>query len=73
MDNKNEEIQELYTVEEVAKLFKVNPESVRRWVRKEKIKSIKLGGKFIRMTKESINDFLKESARNIINNSHETK
>jgi len=66
MDNKNEEIQELYTVEEVAKMFKVNPESVRRWVRKEKIKSIKLGGKFIRMTKDAIQDFLKESARNNI-------
>lgn len=66
MDNKNEEIQDLYTVEEVAKLFKVNPESVRRWVRKEKIKSIKLGGKFIRMTKDAIQDFLKESARNNI-------
>lgn len=66
MDNKKEEIQELYTVEEVAKLFKVNPESVRRWVRKEKIKSIKLGGKFIRMTKDAIQDFLKESARNNI-------
>ena len=66
MDNKNEEIQELYTVEEVAKLFKVNPESVRRWVRKEKIKSIKLGGKFIRMSKDAIQDFLKESARNNI-------
>ena len=33
----------LYTVDEFAREFKVNPQTVRRWIRNGKIKSVKHG------------------------------
>ena len=53
--------QKFYTTEEVAEMLKVNRESVRRWVRKGKLKSIKLGGKFIRISQNQLDTFIKES------------
>ena len=53
--------QKFYTTEEVAEMLKVNRESVRRWVRKGKLKSIKLGGKFIRISQIQLDTFIKES------------
>jgi len=50
-----------YTIEEVASLLKVNPESVRRWVRSKKLPAIKLGGKYIRIEASDLDGFIKKS------------
>jgi len=48
-----------YTTEEVADLLKVNKESVRRWVRDNKLKAVKLSGKFIRISQDDLDEFVK--------------
>jgi excisionase family DNA binding protein len=50
--------QRFYTTEEVAKLLQVDPESVRRYVRRGDLKAAKLGGKFIRIDKADLNTFI---------------
>lgn len=50
--------QRFYTTNEVAKLLKVNPESVRRYVRSNKLRAVKLGGKFIRIDKADLDRFI---------------
>ena len=50
--------QRFYTTEEVATLLKVDPESVRRYVRSGKLKAVKLGGKFIRIDRADLNNFI---------------
>jgi excisionase family DNA binding protein len=50
--------QRFYTTEEVASLLQVDPESVRRYVRSGKLKAVKLGGKFIRVEKADLNNFI---------------
>lgn len=56
--------QKFYTTEEVAEILKVNRESVRRWVRSGKLKSMKLGGRFIRISQKYLNDFIQKSEIN---------
>lgn len=51
--------QTYYTTEEVADLLKVNKESVRRWVRSDKLKAVKLSGKFIRISQDDLDEFVK--------------
>ena len=53
-----EEGQRFYTTDEVANLLKVDPESVRRYVRSGKLRAVKLGGKFIRIDKADLNNFI---------------
>lgn len=50
--------QRFYTTEEVAALLKVDPESVRRYVRNGKLKAVKLGGKFIRIDRADLDKFI---------------
>ncbi len=50
----------LYTTEEVARLIKVDPESIRRYVRSGELKSILLGNKFIRISKTDLDNFLNQ-------------
>ncbi len=50
--------QRFYTTDEVAKLLQVDPESVRRYVRRGDLKAVKLGGKFIRIDKVDLNKFI---------------
>lgn len=50
--------QRFYTTDEVAKLLKVDPESIRRYVRSGKLKAVKLGGKFIRIDRADLNNFI---------------
>ena len=50
-----------YTIEEVANILKVNPESVRRWVRAKKLPAIKLGDKYIRIESSDLDSFIKKS------------
>lgn len=52
--------QRFYTTAEVARLLKVDPESVRRYVRSKKLRAVKLGGKFIRVEKEDLDRFIEE-------------
>lgn len=50
--------QRFYTTNEVAKLLQVDPESVRRYVRRGHLKAVKLGGKFIRIEKADLDKFI---------------
>lgn len=50
--------QRFYTTEEVASILQVDPESVRRYVRSGKLKAVKLGGKFIRIDRSDLNNFI---------------
>ena len=50
--------QTYYTTEEIADLLKVNKESVRRWVRDNKLKAVKLSGKFIRISQDDLDEFV---------------
>lgn len=50
--------QRFYTTDEVAGILKVDPESIRRYVRSGKLKAIKLGGKFIRIEKIDLQNFI---------------
>lgn len=52
--------QRFYTVEEVARLLRVNPESVRRYVRSGKLRAVKLGGKFIRIDRADLDRFIEQ-------------
>ncbi len=60
MDKNNPQF---YTPEQVATILQVTPESIRRYVRSGKIKAIKLGGKFIRISKDELDIFI-ESLKN---------
>jgi len=54
MDNNNK----YYTAEEVAEILKVTTESVRRWIRDGKLRSVKLSGKFIRISQTDLDEFV---------------
>lgn len=55
-----------YSIEDVAKMFAVNPETVRRWCREGKIKFIKLPGKKskYRFSETGIKEFIANSKDN---------
>lgn len=55
--------QTLYTTEDVASVLQVDPESVRRYVRNGKLKAVKLGGKFIRIEKIDLDNFIKQQKK----------
>ena len=50
--------QRFYTTDEIANILQVDPESVRRYVRSGKLKAVKLGGKFIRIEKADLQNFI---------------
>src|SRR3990167_2553926 len=50
--------QRFFITEEVSKLLQVDPETVRRYVRKGDLRAVKLGGKFIRIDKADLDTFL---------------
>lgn len=52
--------QRFYTTDEVAKLLQVDPESVRRYVRSNKLRAVRLGGKFIRIDKADLDKFIEQ-------------
>lgn len=53
-----EEKQQYLTVEQVATMLQIDPESVRRYVRQGKLPAIKLGKKYIRIDKKDLEIFL---------------
>lgn len=67
MDNNTSNNNQYYTTEEVAEMLKVTPDSVRRWIRSGKLKSIKLSGKFIRISQADLQAFI-ESQRGSTDN-----
>lgn len=52
--------QRFFTTDEVAALLKVDPESVRRYVRRGDLRAVKLGGKFIRVDKADLDKFIED-------------
>lgn len=50
--------QRFFTTDEVASLLQVDPESVRRYVRRGDLRAVKLGGKFIRIDKVDLDKFI---------------
>ena len=52
--------QRFYTTDEVAKLLQIDPESVRRYVRRGTLRAVKLGGKFIRIDKVDLDRFIEQ-------------
>ncbi len=52
--------QNFYTTDQVATLLQIGVESVRRYVRSGKLKAVKLGGKFIRIEKKDLDQFIKQ-------------
>lgn len=52
--------QDFYTTDQVATLLQVDVESVRRYVRSGKLKAVKLSGKFIRIEKKDLDQFINQ-------------
>ena len=59
----NQTGQAFYTTEDVAAMLQVDPESVRRYVRSGQLKAVKLGGKFIRIEKIDLDNFIKQQKK----------
>ncbi len=55
---RDEASNKLYTTDEIASILQVDPESVRRYVRSGELRSVKLGNKFIRVTKSDLDNFI---------------
>lgn len=53
-------VDKLYTVAEVAALFNVDRETVRRWHRTNKIKTVQIGAGMIRVTESEIKRLMGE-------------
>jgi len=58
MDNNNDTSNKYYTAEEVAEILKVTTESVRRWIRDGKLKSVKLGGRYLRISQADLDEYV---------------
>ena len=51
----------LYTVEEIAKLLSVHPETIRKWIKSGEMRAIKLGGPAgYRISQSALDQFLRE-------------
>lgn len=58
-DDKN--IPKLLTPADVAKILQVGTETVRRYTRSGELKSVRLGGRHLRISSEDLEEFLKNS------------
>jgi len=56
----NENINEFYTVEQVAEILKVHWQTVLNYIKSSKLNAVKLG-KGYRISKEALNQFIKEN------------
>jgi excisionase family DNA binding protein len=54
-------MEELLTIYEVARLFKVNPETVRRYIKAGQLRAFKTTRKTIRVTKKDFYAFVKKN------------
>jgi len=53
-------MQKLYTPEEVAAVLKVKPRTVMEWLRKGKLKGVKIGGKLWRIKESDLQTFIEQ-------------
>jgi excisionase family DNA binding protein len=51
---------------EVAQILKVHEESVRRWIRNRKLRAVKLGGKFIRVSRVDLDTFINQQTTEVL-------
>lgn len=58
--DKPKEQPKFYTTEDVGKILRVDPETIRRYVQVGKLRAIKLSGKFIRIDQKDLEDFIKK-------------
>jgi excisionase family DNA binding protein len=54
---------ELFTIEEVAEIMDVHPESVRRWIRRGELRGFKPGGKLLKVRRTDLEEFIKDAER----------
>ena len=55
---------ELLTTSEIAKFTKLSPRTIQKYVRDGKLKSYEIGGKYIRVDKRDLADFLEQLRKN---------
>lgn len=55
---------ELFTVKEVAKLFKCDPQTVRRYIKDGLLKALRLKGEY-RIKEEDLNAFLENRSKGV--------
>ena len=55
-------VPQMFTVQEVAELFGVHPQTVRAWIRQRKLGSHKIG-RYDRISEDQVARFLKEHLR----------
>lgn len=53
--------QKFYTISEVAKMLKVDPMTIRRYIKAGKIKAIKPTINVVRISEKDLNEFLEKS------------
>lgn len=51
---------ELLTIDEVAAELKLHPDTIRRYIRDKKIKSVRVGGTAIRIRRSELDRFIRE-------------
>lgn len=56
-------MEQFYTPQEIAKMLKVNPRSVHRWLREGKLKGFKVGGDLWRIPESELKAFIEESQK----------
>ena len=49
------------TIREVAKELNINPQTIRSWVKKGKLRGYRLGERSVRILRSDLNRFIKES------------
>lgn len=55
--NNLDELNDLVTVTELATALRVNPETIRRWIKTKKLKAVKMG-KSIRISKANLEEYM---------------
>lgn len=55
--------EEMLTAEEVAKIMKVNISTVRKWVRTQALKKVKIGIRGYRIRRSDLNRFIEEQGQ----------
>lgn len=51
---------ELLTIDEVAAELKLHPDTIRRYIREKKLKSVRVGGTAIRVRRSEMERFIRE-------------
>ncbi len=55
---------ELLTIDQVATELQLHPDTIRRYIKKKQLKSIKLGGSAVRIKRSELDKFIQESEQN---------